>query len=119
MSLIETRSRKERARLEQIRMECRANRHKMDRFPPPPGWVAPTTAYWRVAKKVLHKRCSVCGTWRHIAMTHRFTVLTSYYAHPDGYLQDAGEGKISTESLRRWEFEQVEAMTGQPTRRAG
>jgi hypothetical protein len=119
MSLIETRSRKERERLEQIRMECRANRHTMRRQPPPPGWVRPHTGHWLGARKILHKRCKVCGSWRHIAFTHRFTYLTSYYDYSDGYLQDPGEGRIPTEDLRRWEFEQVEAMMETPTRRAG
>jgi hypothetical protein len=109
MALIETYTREERAQLKEMRMQCRANRHAMRAVPAPPGWVPPHTGNWLGAKKILHKRCPNCGTWRHIALTHRFTYLTSYYDYPDGYLQDSGEGRIPPETLRRWEFEQVAA----------
>ena len=111
MTLITTYTAEERERRENLRMQCRADRHDMERQPEPPGWVRPHSQHWLGARKIMHKRCKVCGVWRHIAYTHRFTFLTAYYDNrPEGYLQEPGEGRVPREDVIRWEFEQVEKM---------
>lgn len=119
MAIVETITKAERAERELIRLECRV-RHEMRRCPAPPGWTRPNSLYWRGAKRILHRWCPRCGTWRHIALNHRGGQLTSYYEHPDWYRQEPGEGRITGDELRLWEVEQVEAME-QPKRmrRAG
>lgn len=110
MTLIETYSKAERAAREAVRMECRASRHLMERLPAPTDWQMPSSHLWMGAKYILHKRCSRCGTWRHIAINHRGGLLATYYDYPDGYLQEPGEGRMSSDDLRLWEVEQVEQM---------
>jgi hypothetical protein len=108
MAVVETYTKEQRAERERIRMECRV-RHDMGRCPAPPEWERPASPYWRGAKLTLHKYCSRCGTWRHIALNHRGGYLTGYYDYPDWYLQEPGEGRVSSDAVRLWEVEQVEA----------
>jgi hypothetical protein len=117
MSIVEILSPATRVERERVRMECRADGHTMRRQPvPPPGWQMPHSRLWLGAKSHLHKRCLVCGGWRHFAIDYRNRTLTSYYELPTWYYRETGEGRMLSEELRQWELEQVEAELARRTR---
>lgn len=84
-------------------IECRAGGHAWRYVTAFAGWDSPSSARWAVAHYVLHKRCDVCGTWKHIAVGAKGERLAYSYEYAEGYVRPAGQGSLDRDQLRLWE----------------
>lgn len=70
---------------------------------------------WTVAREgrsyIRVLRCSRCTTERHQKLSHRGEVLGTHYVHPEGYLREAGSGRITGEGLNLLRLESLNRTT--------